>query len=200
MHRPTFRLAILAGAALLSWSALAQQQMPAAGDHQGHAAPGHEMPARPMPGQPTAGQQMPGQPAPGKATSAPGAESPSPAPADERVALPLSAGERDFVLNEMRAFLASVQGVVSALADGKPAAAAAAARASGMGHRHHVPRSLMMKLPPEWRQLGMDTHGRFDTLALEAEGMGDSRQMLAQLAGILANCNGCHAAYRLVVQ
>ncbi len=146
-----------------------------------HSTPGHAMPMH-GPG------EMPGM----------SAGAPTPLPSDERQAIRLTPGERDFVLNEMRNFLLNVQGIVAALAEDKPAEAAKEARASGMGHRGHVPRSLMMKLPQEWRMLGMDTHGRFDTLALEAEGLADRKQMTAQLAAILANCNGCHAAYRLV--
>ncbi|MBL8566457.1 MAG: hypothetical protein JNM89_12140 [Hyphomicrobiaceae bacterium] len=160
-----------------------------AGQEGTRPAPG-EMPHSP------AGHAMP-MPGAGDMPAA-GAGAPTPQPSDERQEIRISAGERDFVLNEMRNFLLNVQGVVAALADDKPAEVAKQARASGMGHRGHVPRSLMMKLPQEWRMLGMDTHGRFDALALEAEGLADRKQMTAQLAAILANCNGCHAAYRLV--
>lgn len=115
---------------------------------------------------------------------------------DERASLKLSDGERAAVLAEMRGFLKSVQGIVAALADGKPAAAADAAKPSGMGATHAMPKSLMDKLPMEFRKLGMDTHQKFDALALEAQGMGDGKTMLKQLDAILANCNGCHAGYR----
>lgn len=115
---------------------------------------------------------------------------------DERASLKLSDGERAAVLAEMRGFLKSVQGIVAALADGKPAAAADAAKPSGMGATHGMPKSLMGKLPMEFRKLGMDTHQKFDALALEAQGMGDGKTMLKQLDAILANCNGCHAGYR----
>lgn len=121
-------------------------------------------------------------------------------PSDDRTAVRLTAGERDFILHEMRGFLLSVQGIVSALAEGKPAVAAEHAKTSGMATTHDVPREMMRKMPAEWRTLGMDTHSRFDTLALEAASMGDSRQIMGQLSAILANCTGCHAAYRLVAE
>lgn len=121
-------------------------------------------------------------------------------PSDDRTAVRLTAGERDFVLHEMRGFLVSVHGIVSALAYGKPAEVAQHAKASGMSTTHDVPREMMRKMPAEWRSLGMDTHSRFDTLALEAASMGDARQIMGQLAAILANCTGCHAAYRLVAE
>jgi hypothetical protein len=115
---------------------------------------------------------------------------------DERAAIALSADERAAVLAEMRAFLQSVQGIAGAVASGKVAAAADAAKPSGMGAAHAMPKSLMGKLPMEFRKLGMDTHQRFDALALEASGLGDGKVVLTQLEQILANCNGCHAGYR----
>lgn len=121
-------------------------------------------------------------------------------PSDDRAAVRLTAGERDFVLHEMRGFLVSVQGIVAALAADKPAEVALHAKASGMSTTHDVPREMMRKMPAEWRTLGMDTHSRFDTLALEAASMGDTKQIMGQLSAILANCTGCHAAYRLVAE
>lgn len=115
---------------------------------------------------------------------------------DERQALRLTDDERAAVLAEMRGFLQSVQGIVAAVADSKPAAAVEPAKASGMGAMHAMPKSLMGKLPMEFRKLGMDTHQKFDALALEASGIGDGKTMLKGLDAILANCNGCHAAYR----
>lgn len=118
---------------------------------------------------------------------------------DERQPIAISAAERDFVLAEMRAFLDNVQGIVAALAEGKPKDAATFARGSGMGATHGMPPGMMMKMPPEFRMLGMDTHKRFDALALEAESIGDQQAVMKQLSGILANCSGCHAAWRLTV-
>lgn len=119
---------------------------------------------------------------------------------DERQAIRLTPTERNFVLAEMRAFLDHVHGIVAALADEKPKDAAKFARASGMGATHQMPPGMMMKMPPEFRMLGMDTHKRFDALALEAESMGDKASASKQLAGILANCSGCHAAWRIEAQ
>ncbi|MEW5965293.1 MAG: hypothetical protein AB1749_17270 [Pseudomonadota bacterium] len=118
---------------------------------------------------------------------------------DGRHELALTREEREFVLAEMRAFLESVRDIVSAVASGKPAAAAAAAKRSGMGATHDVPASLRAKLPAEWRTLGMDTHTQFDALALEASGIGDAKQITRQLASVLDNCTACHAAFRLSV-
>lgn len=118
---------------------------------------------------------------------------------DGRRELALTRAERDFVLAEMRAFLESVRDIVTAVADAKPSDAAAAAKRSGMGATHHVPEGMRAKLPGEFRTLGMDTHQRFDALALEAAGIGDTKQITRQLAGVLDNCTACHAAFKITV-
>lgn len=119
-----------------------------------------------------------------------------PAP-DGRGAIELSPGERDLVLTEMRAFLGAVQGVVQAVSAGDPAGAAAAARAVGSAAAAEVPISLMAKLPIGFKQLGLATHRGFDQLALDADQLGDLAHTQAQLAALLGNCVGCHAAYRI---
>ena len=47
--------------------------------------------------------------------------------------------------------------------------------------------------------LGMATHGIFDEIALEAEGLGDPAIILDKLSDVLNNCTTCHAAYRFDV-
>jgi cytochrome c556 len=55
----------------------------------------------------------------------------------------------------------------------------------------------MGKLPMEFKQLGFDTHTKFDQLALDAEQMGDKDQVLEQVGKLMQNCVACHAAYRI---
>lgn len=119
---------------------------------------------------------------------------------DGRRIIALSAQERDFVLAEMRTFLESVRDIVAAVADGQPARAADAAKRSGMTTMHNAPASLRAKLPPEFKALGMDTHKRFDALALEASGLAEPAPMMRQLTDVLDNCTACHAGFAIDVQ
>ncbi len=119
---------------------------------------------------------------------------------DTRQTIVLTEDERNFVLAEMRGFLDSVQGIVEGVAEGNMKAVTEAARKSGMGTMQRVPRTLMPKMPPEFRMLGMNTHGAFDTLANESSGMGDKQIVLKQLATLLTNCSACHQGYRLAAQ
>ncbi|MEZ5541409.1 MAG: hypothetical protein R3F42_05135 [Pseudomonadota bacterium] len=116
---------------------------------------------------------------------------------DGRTAILLDPAERDLVLAEMRVFLESVQQVTAAIAANDPARAAAPARRAGRAAQQAVPGALMGKLPLPFKQLGYDTHSRFDELALDAEQLGDREHTLGQLEILLQNCTGCHATYRI---
>jgi hypothetical protein len=118
---------------------------------------------------------------------------------DGRTAVVLNEAERDLVLTEMRGFLEAVEGIVDGVVEDDMAAVATSAGAVGMGVAESVPLTLMAKLPLEMKTLGMETHAAFDTIAREAEDMGDSKEVLRQLRDTLGNCTACHASYRLAV-
>jgi hypothetical protein len=116
---------------------------------------------------------------------------------DGRSAILLDPGERDLVLTEMRGFLRATQDILVAATKGDPGGAAKAARTVGVAAQRGVPASLMGKLPLGFKQLGFDTLGRFDQLALDAESLGDANQLLTALGELMANCVACHAAFRI---
>jgi mono/diheme cytochrome c family protein len=116
---------------------------------------------------------------------------------DGRSAIQLDGAERDLVLSEMRMFLSSLQTITENIPKGDMSAVTVAARTVGRAAQQAVPASLMGKLPMEFKQLGFDTHTRFDQLALDAEQMGDSEQVLQQMGRLMQNCVACHAAYRI---
>jgi cytochrome c556 len=114
--------------------------------------------------------------------------------ADDRERIVLPAPARNMVLAEMRMMLESVAGVVAALSEGDTAAAAQAARASGMVMA--VDPHLNELLPAAFVELGMATHRGFDALADQLEQGADQETALAELGTLMQNCNACHAAYR----
>lgn len=118
---------------------------------------------------------------------------------DNRVAIQLTPGEKDLVLAEMRAFLISVQQITQGVASKDMPMIASSARKVGRAAQQGVPGSLMGKLPLEFKQLGLDTHEKFDLLALDAEQLEDENHSLAQLGTLMQNCVACHASYRLEV-
>lgn len=116
---------------------------------------------------------------------------------DGRQSLMLEAGERDLVLTEMRMFLVAVQQIIQASNEDNAAGVAKAARIVGGAAQEAVPGSLMKKLPLEFKQLGFDTHSKFDQLALDAEEFGDTTVSMKQLGTLMENCIACHESYRI---
>ncbi len=117
---------------------------------------------------------------------------------DGRLAIQLNSGERNLVLSEMRSFLEAVQVITEGMTEEDMDKVASAARKVGLSAQQGVPVSLMGKLPMAFKQLGMDTHRKFDQIAMDAEQLGDVGQTLEQLSVLLRNCAGCHAGYSLV--
>lgn len=115
---------------------------------------------------------------------------------DSRSSIALSEDERQGVLREMRLFLQSVQQIVAGISNDDMQQVMTAARLSGRKAQAAVPKTLAAKLPDEFRQLGFDTHARFDQLAMDADQLGDRDHALSQLNSILHNCVACHAAFR----
>lgn len=116
---------------------------------------------------------------------------------DDRQSLRLEPGERDMVLGEMRMFLKATRQIVQSATEDDAKGIARAASSVGRAAQQAVPGSLMKKLPLEFKTLGLDTHAKFDQLALDAESFGDSATSLKQLATLLQNCVACHEAYRI---
>lgn len=120
------------------------------------------------------------------------------ATADTREAIVLSAADKAMVLAEMRSFLESVQSIMHAATDGKLGDAAAPATSAGMAATAHMPAAMMKALPNGFKQLGRNTHEKFDAIAREVKDLGDKDAVLKQVTDVLGNCNACHQKYKLV--
>ena len=116
---------------------------------------------------------------------------------DGRTAILLASGERNLVLEEMRGFLESVQGITQAVLDNDMKAAAKSAAAVGRVDLNDLPASLLRKLPVEVKKLGLDTHFKFYQLAGDIRNGLEKEKILPRLTGIMDNCVGCHAGYRI---
>jgi hypothetical protein len=116
---------------------------------------------------------------------------------DGRKAIILDPSERAVVLNEMRQFLAGIQGILDAANRGDAQAIANIARPLGMSASHHVPFGLAAKLPLEFKTLGYGVHSDFDRLAMDADAMRDVGLSLRQLSNTMKKCVACHAAYQI---
>ena len=117
---------------------------------------------------------------------------------DGREAIVLTAGERDFILTEMRGMLEGVQEIIAAINAGDMKAVQETTHRIGMAEVEGVPPETMLKLPIEFKQLGRATHAGFDEVGLAAE-LGPEAA-LERLEENLSRCVSCHASYRFVAQ
>jgi hypothetical protein len=116
---------------------------------------------------------------------------------DGRAAILLEPGERALVLAEMRGLVAGLQQMTDALARDDMKSAAATAHQMGMAAAHSAPAPMVGKLPLEFKTLGFSLHREFDTIAMDAEGLGDPKHTLKQLAGALQKCVACRSTYQI---
>jgi len=116
---------------------------------------------------------------------------------DGRSSIQLNAGERDFVLAEMRAFLSSVQKITQGVAEDDMKLVAEYARQAGKAAQGSAPDTLFGKLPMAFKKMGFDTHTKFDQLAMDADDLGDGAHTLTQLSNLMQNCVICHETYRV---
>ena len=114
---------------------------------------------------------------------------------DKRLAITVSAAERNQVLYEMREFLHGMHNIHHALARRDMKAVAVAARPLGP-LLERMPPTMKERLPEEFAQLGIALREAFEALARDAETRADPAVALEQMAEIIAYCSGCHDTYR----
>lgn len=117
---------------------------------------------------------------------------------DGRQAVMLTKDERNALLLEMRVWLQSSQGILAAASEKNFDAVIQSAKASGMQAEADTPGSLFRKIPLEMKALGFDTRRKFDDIAVEAEKLKDSNQVITKLSVAMSNCIACHEMYRFV--
>ena len=116
---------------------------------------------------------------------------------DGRTAIVVTPAQREQVLGEMRGLLEAVQTINVANNAGDLNSVAVAARKVGKENMDPRSAEFSARLPMGFRKLGMDTHARFDLLALNAEQVESVEQVSQQLGVLTGNCVACHRAYRL---
>lgn len=119
--------------------------------------------------------------------------------ADRRAVLVLTDAERHLVLDEMRNFLVVLQTISQALPREDMKEVAAAARRMGSGAANEIPPETVAKLPDAFKQLAGAVHTSFDTIALDAEALGDAKHTIGQIGEMLGKCNACHGIYQIGV-
>ena len=118
---------------------------------------------------------------------------------DKRKKLYLNEEERSHVLAEMRMFLTSVQQITRGVSEEDMKRVIEYAKKSGRAGGGGAPSTLGKKLPKQFRILGLQTHTKFDQLAMDAADLEDPGHALSQLSSLMKNCISCHASYQIEV-
>ncbi len=116
---------------------------------------------------------------------------------DGRTNVVLTKDERNLILDEMRAFLVSVQGVSQAITENDMEKVTELAYKAGMAAEEGTPGSLLQKIPLGMKKLGFGTREKFDEISVTAKTTKDTTVLRKQLDTLMLNCIACHAIYRL---
>lgn len=116
---------------------------------------------------------------------------------DGRTSVILTKDERNLILDEMRAFLVSVQGVSQAITENNMEKVAELAQKAGMAAEQGTPGSLLQKIPLGMKKLGFGTREKFDEIAETAKTSKDAAVARKQLDSLMQSCIACHSIYRL---
>ncbi|MEE9493752.1 MAG: hypothetical protein V3W04_10295 [Gammaproteobacteria bacterium] len=116
---------------------------------------------------------------------------------DGRTSVVLTKDERNLILDEMREFLISVQGVSQAITENDMVKVAELAHKAGMAAEENTPGVLLQKIPLGMKTLGFGTREKFDDIAETARTKKDAVVARKQLDALMHNCIACHATYRL---
>jgi hypothetical protein len=116
---------------------------------------------------------------------------------DGRTSVVLTKDERNLVLDEMRAFLVSVQAISEAITKKDMDKVAKLGHKAGMVAEEGTPGSLLQKLPLGMKKMGFGVRGQFDKISASADETKDPVIARKQLDKLMNTCIACHSIYRL---
>ncbi len=115
---------------------------------------------------------------------------------EQRISLGLTKTEKAEFLSEMRQMLASIQGIISGIGENNPEKIIKAARYSGNRMARATPKSIKLKTPKSFQEIGGPTHMMFEELVIRAET--DDMETLTLFTGeIMQQCLACHEMFKV---
>ena len=116
---------------------------------------------------------------------------------DGRTNVILTKDERNLILEEMRAFLVSVQGVSEAITNNDLDKVAKLSHEAGMAAEEGTPGALLQKIPLPMKQMGFAVRGMFDDISASAKETKDPVVLRKKLDTLMKTCIACHKIYRM---
>lgn len=114
---------------------------------------------------------------------------------DDRISVSVKPEHKEFVMNEMRLFLESLQLVNEGINNNDPGLIIRAAAQSGSSVK--APKDMIPLIPEGFLKLGRPTHKLFDIMADSAQKNFNPEVARQQFATQINNCISCHKAYRM---
>jgi KaiC/GvpD/RAD55 family RecA-like ATPase len=116
---------------------------------------------------------------------------------DGRTSVVLTKDERNLILDEMRAFLVSVQEISEAITANDMDKVATLSHKAGMAAEEGTPGSLLQKIPLAMKKMGFGVRGQFDEISASAKESKDPVVARKQLDSLMKTCIACHSIYRM---
>jgi len=116
---------------------------------------------------------------------------------DERVAIGLERGERNFILGEMRGLLGNMQRLIAALSNDDMATFTQLAKELKEESGGEKQQALIRKMPIAFKQMSYKIHTDFGQLYDDAVAKNDKSHSLKQVSDLMLNCVACHSTFSL---
>ena len=105
--------------------------------------------------------------------------------------------ERTLILRNMRQYLAGLQELTAAVANGDMKTATEAARSMGSVNLYDIKLKFANTTAVEFHEIAFEVHKDFDRAAADAEAKKDGMLLLKQVSTIMKRCTYCHETFRL---
>ncbi len=122
----------------------------------------------------------------------------SPTAQDNRIAIMVTAQERNQVLYEMREFLHGLFNMHNALSS-KDMKAVAISTLPMAGLLDRLPAGVRSNAPETFTQIAIGMQEALQVIARDAETKGDMSLTQSQMAELMTYCSGCHDTFRFEV-
>lgn len=120
--------------------------------------------------------------------------------AEQRTSILLEAGEKNFILGEMRALLSKVQRLIGFLANDDMQDFTALAKVLKEESAGEKQQALISKMPLAFKLMSNKIHSDFGQLYDDAVTKNDKQHSLKQVSDMMTNCVACHSTFHLATK
>ena len=116
---------------------------------------------------------------------------------DNRTVILLDAGERNYILGEMRNLLGHMQQLVTAISNDDMDTVISISKTLVEDSGGKTPARIIAKMPLAFKSISKNIHDDFKQLYADSTEKRDSKLALKQVSKLMQNCIACHATHSL---